>query len=82
MTGAYDVAEANFFFDRSNGQLLAMEMFPDVDVDPCELQFSDYREVDGLQLPHRIEVRYGDRQFGVITVKLWKADVDASKGAE
>ena len=38
-----------------------MEMFPDIDVDPCELFFRDYREVDGRQFPGTIEVRFGEQ---------------------
>jgi hypothetical protein len=44
-------------------------MFPDADVDPCELYFDDYRSVDGQLLPHRIQVRFGDRLFAT-----WKLE--------
>ena len=33
------------------------------DEDPCEVYLSDYQAVDGRQLPHRIEVRYGDKHL-------------------
>ena len=36
--------------------------------DPCELYFGDYRAVEGRQLPHRIDVRYGNEAFGVVTI--------------
>ncbi len=42
---------------RTRGSWWPMEMSPAEDVDPCELFFSDYREVGGLLLPGRIEVR-------------------------
>jgi hypothetical protein len=28
--------------------------------------------MDGRQLPHRIEVRYGNDSYGVLTVKAYK----------
>jgi hypothetical protein len=42
------------------------------EADPCELYFSDYRAVDGRQLPHRIEVRSGGEQYGVFKVKSFQ----------
>ena len=39
------------------------------DEDPCELFFADYRDASGRRLPHRIEVRTGDRRYAVLTVK-------------
>ncbi len=79
--GAYDVAENYFYFDSESGQLLAIEMFPDVEVDPCEIYFQDYREVDGRMLPHRLEVRYGDQLFGVIQCEKWTLSPVAEKGS-
>ena len=38
------------------------------DRDPCEVYFYDYKDVDGRKLPHRIEVRYGDKRYAVLTV--------------
>jgi len=52
--------ECQFLFDPADGQLLAMEMTPEDDTDPCELIFSEYKEVEGRMLPGRIEVRHGD----------------------
>ena len=40
--------------------------------DPCELYFGDYRPVDGRQLPHRIEVRHGDKRYAALTVKTYQ----------
>jgi hypothetical protein len=33
---------------------------------------SDYRPVDRRQMPHRIEIRYGNDTYGVLTVKAYK----------
>jgi hypothetical protein len=38
------------------------------DSDPCELYFYDYKDVGGRELPHRIEARYGDKRYAVLTV--------------
>ncbi len=52
--------ECRFLFEPDGGQLVAMEMIPEEDTDPCELHFSEFREVEGRILPSRIEVRHGD----------------------
>ena len=44
-----------------NGQLAALEMYPDLNVDPCEIYFSQYRDVEGRLLPHRLEVELAER---------------------
>jgi S1-C subfamily serine protease len=61
-----NVAEANLAFDPQTGLLAVMEMTIDPDADPCELRFGDYRDVGGRQFPHAIEVRVGDRVWGVL----------------
>ena len=50
LVGSHKGVECRFYFDPADGHLLAMEMFPDEDADPCEVYFSDYREVDGRVL--------------------------------
>jgi hypothetical protein len=42
-----------------------MEMHLRADDDPCELHFADYREIEGRDLPGRLEVRYGNNLYGV-----------------
>ena len=68
LIGLYAGVEARFMFDPENGQLLALEMFPDDEVDPCEIYFGDYREVDGLALPHRLDVLHAMRPYGVFRI--------------
>jgi hypothetical protein len=59
-------AECRFYFAPGEGSLLAMEMFPEEDSDPCEIYFSEYKlQAGGLYVPRRIEVRHGDVLFGV-----------------
>jgi serine protease Do len=61
LVAVHDVVESHFFFQPDSGQLVAIEMFPDAGVDPCEVYFHDYREIDGRQWPHALRVRHGDR---------------------
>jgi hypothetical protein len=49
------------------------------DEDPCELYFGDYKEAAGRRLPHRIEVRTGDRRYAVLTVKSYTFGPPAGK---
>ncbi|MEO8494893.1 MAG: trypsin-like peptidase domain-containing protein [Planctomycetota bacterium] len=63
LLGTYDVVEVSFYFDPASGELRAIEMAPDPGVDPCEIYLSDYRDVGGTKLPHRMLIRHGDRDF-------------------
>ncbi len=42
--------------------------FPDEQSDPCEVYFSDYREMEGRIWPGQMEVRYGDELFAVLKI--------------
>jgi len=65
LLGLHKGVECRFLFNPADGHLLAIEMFPEEDVDPCEVYFDEYREVDGRWLPGRMEVRTGDDLYGV-----------------
>ena len=65
----YEGAESRFLFDPKSGLLVAMEMMPGDDQDPCEIRFSEYREVDGRKVPHRLDIRHGERPFAVLDVQ-------------
>ena len=60
--------ECRFFFD-DQGYLLAIEMFPEENVDPCEVHFVDYREIEGRWLPGGMEVRFGDEVYAVFRIE-------------
>ena len=45
LLGTTGGVECHFMFDPADGTLLAMEMYPQDDADPCEVYFSEYREV-------------------------------------
>jgi serine protease Do len=65
---------AKWYFSKTDQTLLGFEVFPENNADPCEVYFSDYKTVDGRQLPHRIEIRNGDNRFAVLTVKSYKLE--------
>ncbi|MFO7902446.1 MAG: trypsin-like peptidase domain-containing protein [Pirellulaceae bacterium] len=78
LVGIHNVVESRFAFDPDRGNLVAVEMFPETNVDPCELYFSDYREVNGCLLPHRILVRYGNTIFTELNVEEYEMGTDSS----
>jgi serine protease Do len=59
---------AKWYFDKQDSRLLGAEIVSVRDEDPCELYFHDYKPVEGRQLPQRIEVRYGNGRFGILTI--------------
>lgn len=71
LVGSAGAVESNFYFDSQNGELAAIEMIGDPTADPCEVYFSDYRDVGGRRLPHRMAVLSGDDVFGVLQVQAW-----------
>lgn len=63
---------AKWYFARTDQALLGAEVKVEPSDDPCELYLSDYRAVEGRMLPHRLEVRYGNGRYGVLTVKRYQ----------
>jgi serine protease Do len=51
------------------GALVAGEVYVDGMSDPCELYFGDFKPVDGRMVPHRMEVRNGDKRYAVFNIK-------------
>ena len=74
LVGTYNGVECRFYFEPADGRLLALEMFPDDESDPCEVFFSDYFEKDGRFLPGKMVVRYGDEPFATLKIDGFKAD--------
>jgi serine protease Do len=62
-------SHVKWYFTQNDAKLLGFELSISKDDDPCEVYLSDYRAVDGRQVPHRFEVRYGNDTYGVLTVK-------------
>lgn len=81
LVATHDVVETRFEFDPATGRLVGLEMTPDNGVDPCEVYFSDYREIDGRQIPHKLEVRHGDKIYGVLELKGLIFNKPAEKAA-
>ena len=73
LVGVFGTVETRFYFDPRDGRLVFLEMYPDRNVDPCEIYFRDEKTVAGHVVPHTMEVRHGDVVFGTLkweTVKL------------
>lgn len=52
------------------GALVAAEVTVDRTGDPCELYFGAFQDVGGRRLPHQMEVRYGDKRYGMFNAKV------------
>jgi S1-C subfamily serine protease len=78
LIATHNVVEARFLFDPETGQLIGMEMYPDAQVDPCEIYFADYRSVAGRQVPHALLVRHGDAVYGRIQLESFELIADKS----
>jgi serine protease Do len=59
-------------FSEKDHSLLGFEVTVVKDDDPCEVYLSEYRSVEGGELPHRLEVRYGNGRFGTFMVKKYQ----------
>lgn len=69
LTAVQNVAEANFVFENNSGRLALVEMFADSELDPCEIRFADYRDLEGRMFPYKLEVRNGDSVYAAIELK-------------
>jgi hypothetical protein len=75
LAATYGGVVAHLFFDPQTGHIVGLEMSLADDQDPCEIYFSDVREVQGRMLPHRWLIRHGDEEYAdlQITAVEWKA---------
>ncbi len=64
--------QTKWYFDLKTAQLVGMEHRSADNEDPCEVFFSDYRDVGGRQLPHRIAVWHNDNHYGTFDVSGYK----------
>jgi hypothetical protein len=44
----------------------------DKEDDPCEVYLSDYKDEGGKQLPHKMEVRYGNDRYALLDMKAFQ----------
>ncbi len=63
--------ECKWYYSLKDYQLLGFETLLTKETDPCEVYFYDYKLVDQKELPHRIEVRYGDKRYAILTVNKY-----------
>lgn len=63
----FDVIETRFYFDSETSELSLLEMYPDTEVDPCEIRFLNYRKRrDGRRWPSEISIKHGDTDIDSI----------------
>jgi serine protease Do len=73
ITNRHGPYQTKWFFAKSDQKLLGFELrLQELNEDPCEVYFSDYRVVDGKQLPHRMQVNYKDVHYGTFSVANYK----------
>lgn len=71
LVATYDVTETNFFFDKATSALLGMEAWTDIDSDPCEIVFDQFRSHGQVSLPHRLIARTAGGVKWVIAVEKY-----------
>jgi S1-C subfamily serine protease len=72
LTSEHVGVAAKWYFTPKEEKLVAFEVRVDKEDDPCEVYLSDYRPVDGRQLPHKMEVRYGNELYGILELKSFQ----------
>lgn len=75
--GTFDVLECWFYFDPEKGTLLAMELYPDSGVDPCEIYFEEYSDEQGQALPHRMHIVHGEKED--LTIEWTQFNIEAAQ---
>ena len=68
LVATYDALETRFYFEPQRGTLLALEMYPDLDVDPCEIYFRWDSEAADQTMPTRLDVIFGEKRFGTLQI--------------
>jgi serine protease Do len=65
---------AKWYFDLKDAKLLGFELYVEgTKDDPCEVHFSEYKAVgDGRQLPHKMDVVYGDKRYASVAVQKYE----------
>jgi hypothetical protein len=68
----HGAVDTKWFFSLADQTLLGFEATISKEQDPCEVYLSDYKDVEGRKLAHRIEVRFGNERYGVLTVNKYQ----------
>ncbi len=72
LTTAFGPYLVKWFFDQRDQKLRGFELRMEDNEDPCEVYLSDYREVNGRQLPHRLQVAYRDTMYGNFAIHRYQ----------
>jgi len=62
LVGTFGTVESNFFFHPDSGQLVAIEVFPDLGSDPCLLRLSEFVADGDLMVPSTFTYSSGFNQ--------------------
>lgn len=81
LIGIHGGVETKFYFNPTEGDLVGVEMQAAEGEDPCEIYFSDFRQVDGRRLPFHWVVRHGDEQFTELKISEYDLGGAADSGA-
>jgi serine protease Do len=85
LDGLMDVITANFrgievwFYFDSSGRMAAMEVYPEEHEAPLEFHFSNYRTVDGRDLPGRLKIVAGGKDFETFDLEDFHFDAAEEK---
>jgi len=79
LIGYRDGIKCHFYFDPEDSDLLAIEMFPEENCDPCEILFFDYSGEANKNFPRRIEVRYGDVSYATFMPNSFKFENESNE---
>lgn len=64
-----------WYFNPADSKLLGYEVSTDREDDPCEIHFSDYKkDSSGKELPGKILIKYGDKEYASLKVDGWKLE--------
>ncbi|MBX3434025.1 MAG: trypsin-like peptidase domain-containing protein [Pirellulales bacterium] len=72
LRGFYAGVEARFYFSDETGDLVGLESHLRDDADPCQVSFSDFRDVGGRRLPHRWMIRSGGAEFTALEIEQFE----------
>jgi S1-C subfamily serine protease len=73
LVGTFEITETRFYFDRESGRLVLIEMFPDINADPCEIYIREEQEVNSLTVPARLDVQFGDSPYGTLKIDQFQS---------
>ena len=82
LVGYFEGMETRFFFAEDSGDLTGIELFSADDADPCEVSFSEFKEIQGRRLPTRWLVQHGDGVFAELAIEQWDVGPPPSSGPQ